>query len=281
MFEFGGRNMYVQLTLQEKLKDLRVNQHLTLSELSERVGISASALGAYENENNEGKDLSVYCLTQLAKYYGVSADYLLGLTENLHEKTTPLEKLHLSDGAIEVLKRGKINPRLLSEMICHPGFRKLMIDSEIYVDALVQAAFDSINSTLEAARNLAISKAGAAPDDLYMSALQAARITDEDYYCHIVAKDLITILKDIRKEHCPDKVPSGTDTYSKFVSTYEELTNAHSSSEELKCSMLLKQLGINRAKITDEEFTTMIDVFKKSNLLKSPRSPKRKKPGKG
>ena len=50
---------------------------------------------------------------------------------------------------------------------------------------------------------------------------------------------------------------------------------------ELKCSMLLKQLGINRAKITDAEFTTIINVFKKSNLLKSPRSPKRKKPGKG
>ena len=38
--------MQIQLTLQEKLKDLRVNQRLTLMELSEKVGISASALGA-------------------------------------------------------------------------------------------------------------------------------------------------------------------------------------------------------------------------------------------
>ncbi|MBR4768424.1 MAG: helix-turn-helix transcriptional regulator [Lachnospiraceae bacterium] len=273
--------MQIQLTLQEKLKDLRVNQRLTLMELSEKVGISASALGAYENENNEGKDVSVYCLTQLAKFYGVSTDYLLGLTENLNERRTPLEELRLSDGAVEILRTGKCNPRLLSEMICHPCFRKLMIDAEIYADSLVQAAFENINGTMEAARDIALSNAGADPDDLYMSTLKAARITDEDYYSQVVSKDLMTILKDIRKEHSSGKAPSGMDAYENFVGAYEELTKEHGSTEELKCSMLLKQLGINRTRLTDAEFVTMINVFQKSDLLKSPRSPKRMKHGKG
>ena len=40
--------MQVRLTIQEKLKDLRVERHLTLVELAEQTGISSSALGKYE-----------------------------------------------------------------------------------------------------------------------------------------------------------------------------------------------------------------------------------------
>ena len=37
--------MQVRLTIQEKLKDLRVERHLTLVELAEQTGITSSALG--------------------------------------------------------------------------------------------------------------------------------------------------------------------------------------------------------------------------------------------
>ncbi len=36
--------MYTSLTIQEKLKDLRVERKLTLEELAEQTGISKSAL---------------------------------------------------------------------------------------------------------------------------------------------------------------------------------------------------------------------------------------------
>ena len=71
--------MQVRLTIQEKLKDLRVERHLTLVELAEQIGISSSALGKYEA--NDYKDISPFSIVTLAKFYGVSTDYLLGLTE--------------------------------------------------------------------------------------------------------------------------------------------------------------------------------------------------------
>ena len=37
--------MNTKLTMQEKLKDLRVERHLTLEQLAEETGISKSALG--------------------------------------------------------------------------------------------------------------------------------------------------------------------------------------------------------------------------------------------
>lgn len=71
--------MNVALTIQEKLKDLRVEHGLTLEQLEQRTGISKSALGNYETEDY--KDISHTSIVTLAKFYGVSADYLLGLTE--------------------------------------------------------------------------------------------------------------------------------------------------------------------------------------------------------
>ena len=121
--------MNSKLTIQEKLQDLRKSRHLTLKQLEEQVGISSSTLGEYEN--NDYKDISSHSLEVLCRYYEVSADYLLGISENNVEANTPFEELHLTDDAIAVLKSGKINTRLLSEIISHPSFRKMMIDSEI------------------------------------------------------------------------------------------------------------------------------------------------------
>ena len=59
--------MYTALTIQEKLKDLRVERKLTLEELSEQTGISKSALSNYET--NDYKDISHYCIATLAKFY--------------------------------------------------------------------------------------------------------------------------------------------------------------------------------------------------------------------
>lgn len=52
--------MQVKLTIGERLKDLRVEQKLTLERLATEVGISKSALGKYESDN--GKDISPYSI---------------------------------------------------------------------------------------------------------------------------------------------------------------------------------------------------------------------------
>ena len=68
--------MQPKLTIQERLKDLRVERGLTLEQLSAETGISKSALGKYEAD--DFKDISPFSMVELAKFYGVSTDYLLG-----------------------------------------------------------------------------------------------------------------------------------------------------------------------------------------------------------
>ena len=122
----------MSLSIQERLKDLRVERGLTLGQLAEQTGLSKSALF---------KDISHYALIRLAKFYGVTADYLLGLSEMKNHPNADLADLRLSDEMIDLLKSGRIDNTLLCELAAHPDFPRLMADLEIYVNgtALKQA----------------------------------------------------------------------------------------------------------------------------------------------
>ncbi|AKT46467.1 hypothetical protein ADJ67_01280 [Eubacterium sulci ATCC 35585] len=72
--------MKCKITLQERLKDLRVAHNLNLEELAKLTGISKSALGNYENDDY--KEINHGNSVTLTQFYNVSTDYLLCLTEN-------------------------------------------------------------------------------------------------------------------------------------------------------------------------------------------------------
>ena len=52
----------MELSIQERLKDLRVERGLTLEQLAEKTHLSKSALGSYEGDNL--KDISHYALIE-------------------------------------------------------------------------------------------------------------------------------------------------------------------------------------------------------------------------
>ena len=68
----------MELSIQERLKDLRVERGLTLEQLAEQTHLSKSALGSYEGDNF--KDISHYALIELAKFYEVTVDYPVSYT---------------------------------------------------------------------------------------------------------------------------------------------------------------------------------------------------------
>lgn len=260
--------MYVKLSIQEKLKDLRVARHLTLSELSDATDIASSTLGEYEN--NDYKDITSHSLEVLAKFYGVSIDYLMGITENNLEANTPLEELHLTDDAVAALKSGKINTRLLSEIIAHPGFRQMMTDSEIYVDRIASGRIHDMNTMLEAVRQTMILEKGADPDDIYMQTIKAAQLSEDDFFGTAISKDLMEILRTIRDNHVTDSTTADTTGTDVVKNALETATNFEGSAEEAKVAMLLAQLGIKYNKLTKDELVVLMRILSKSDLLKSP-----------
>ena len=261
--------MQPKLTIQERLKDLRVERGLTLEQLSTETGISKSALGKYEAD--DFKDISPFSMVALAKFYGVSTDYLLGLTEQKNHPNTELDALHLGDDAIEVLRTGKFNHRLLSELICHKDFQRFMLDAEIYVDRIADMRVNDMNAVLEAVRQMALMKNGGDENDLYLRTLEVAQIREDEYFGSLIADDLKGILRDIRNDHRPDTMTADESSLAAAVQgQLQDAMNFEGSSEEKKAKALLATLGIDYDAITMEQFVNLIEVLKLSKHLKTP-----------
>ena len=263
--------MQPKLTVQERLKDLRVvDFKLTLEELAERTGLSRSALGKYESDET-AKDISPFAILTLAKFYGVSTDYLLGLTENKNHPNTELDALHLSDNAITVLTTGNFNHRLLSEMICHKDFQRMMLDAEIYVDRIADMRITDMNAVMEAVRQSVIKKKENDQQDLYLRTLELAQVQEDEYFGHVISKDLTGILRDIRDTHRKDATTA--DESCAALEVQKQLLDAmdyKGSAEEKKARLFLANLGIDYDAISFDQFTNLIEVLKLSKHMNSP-----------
>ena len=198
--------MKTQITLQERLRDLRFERHLRLEDLSRKTGISTSALSSYENDDY--KEINHGSLIKLARFYDVSVDYLLCLSENRNHPDAELSSLHLSDEMVALLKSGKINNRLLCEIATNEKFEKLMADAEIYVDGIATMRFTDLNSSLEEARAVILEEHPEAAGDRILRTLEAAQIDEEDFFCLPVAYKKIRsefpILMTFTEEHFQD-----------------------------------------------------------------------------
>ena len=72
--------MHINMTLGEKVRQLREDMDLTQGVLGKELGITQRKISYIENNTYEPSlaDLKALCL-----FFGISANYLLGLPENL------------------------------------------------------------------------------------------------------------------------------------------------------------------------------------------------------
>lgn len=136
------------------IEEFTGEHELTLEQLSERTGLSKSVLGKYENDDY--KDIRSFDIVALAKFYHTTTDYLSGVSEQKNHSGTELRALHLSDGATNILKAGKFNHRLPSEILFHPDFQKMMLGAEIYVDWSADMRINDMNAVLQAVRQMVL-----------------------------------------------------------------------------------------------------------------------------
>ena len=66
-------------TFAERLKYLRNEKELSQRQLSKQLGLGHSAVTQWENETNTP---NAEAIVMLAKFFNVSSDYLLGLTDD-------------------------------------------------------------------------------------------------------------------------------------------------------------------------------------------------------
>ena len=263
-------------SIQERLWELRKDKGLNLEELSKLTGISKSALGSYEKE--DFKEINHGNLITLADFYGVSVDYLLCRTENREQINTPLTELHLNDEMVALLKSGRINNRLLCELATHKDFIKFLADIEIYVDGIATMQIQNLNTLVDTVRHEIIERYRPGEDDPHLKVLQAAHISDDEYFSHMVLDDLNLIIRDIREAHKKDSESAPQTTVAdELKENLEAVENFKGSRDEKLVVLYCKQLGINYKNLSDEEFRWLIRILKKSKKMGTPISQRKKR----
>ncbi len=260
--------MYVKLTIPERLQDLRKERHLTLEQLAEQTGLSKSALGKYETDDY--KDISPFAIATLANFYGVSTDYLLGLSENKNHPNTELQALHLSDDMVTLLSSGKINNRLLCELATHPNFRRLMVDMEIFIDRIADMRVDQMNLILEATRQTILGKYAPGENDLYVRTLELGQMQESDFFSHVLHDDLDSIVRDIREAHLKDKTTADPQPTLEDVKEQFEQAVQQGSDVEMLIHEFCDKLQIPFEKISSEDFSAFLRILSLSKMLKNP-----------
>ncbi len=263
-------------TIQERLWELRKDKGLNLEQLSEATGISKSALGSYEKDDY--KEINHGSLVTLAKFYGVSTDYLLCLTENRSHPDTELPELHLSDDMIALLKNGRINNRLLCEIVTHKEFPALMADTEIYVDGIAAMRFQDLNSVLEMVREEVLAKYQPENEDTTLKTLRAAQIKEEDYFCHVTHRTWDAILHDIRVAHKNDaESVSDESNAAKLHNDIRQAMRVPGTHLDMFCHIMCSQLQIKYEKLSEQERSSLKKILQKSGVYKNSPPGRRKK----
>ena len=260
----------MELSIQERLKDLRVERGLTLEQLAEQTHLSKSALGSYEGDNF--KDISHYALIELAKFYEVTADYLLGLSQTRNHPNADLADLHLSDDMIVLLKSGLIDNSLLCELAVHPDFPRLMADLEIYVNGIAGKQVQSANAIVDAVSATIMKQYNPSLTDPQLRQLIAAHIDDDSFCRYVIQQDINKIALDLRETHKDDffSVPED-NPLEDFLQTAEETASPDSDPEQAALVFICKRLkieleeAVRRRKEVAEKDCTEIGLAEKSN----------------
>jgi len=253
----------MELSIQERLKDLRVERGLTLEQLEEQVNLSKSALGSYEAK--DFKDISHYAIIKLAKFYGVTADYLLGLSQTRNHPNADLADLRLSDDMIELLKSGLIDNSLLCELAVHPDFPRLMADLEIYVNGIAGKQVQSANAIVDTMSATIMKQYNPGLSDPQLRQLIAAHIDDDSFCRYVIQQDINKIALKDDFFSVPEDNP-----LEDFLQTADEVASEDGDPEQASLAFICKRLKLNLKKLSEEEKKWLKKIAQKSDLLKNP-----------
>jgi len=115
-----------------RITQLREERDWKKTELARRLGISHSQVSRIES--GETGTLSSDILIRLAEVFDVSADYLLGLTDVRTKKNLDVAQLNISEDAAIQLASGKLDLEMLSRLLEHKEFAKVLFLMRAYLD---------------------------------------------------------------------------------------------------------------------------------------------------
>ena len=255
----------MRTTMGEKIKDLRVERHMTTRQLAQQTGISEAVLNGLENDN--GRDVGYSRIIDLAKFFDVPTDFLLGFTESRITKNIELKALGLSDKAIEVLLAKRQDNELVSQLIEHGEFVNLINAIDIYVKQLAAKSINTINNlTAVVQRGVENYAAGAGMPEGYneaMSYINETKVNEDEFLRYRITERFNQILRDVynaNADNAGKNVPSAIAESNEMTGFMLELLDQVKAGEvEIETPMDAVALMMVKMGVSEEEMSELMD----------------------
>jgi len=214
-------NMEINITINERITDLRTMSGLSQKELADRIDVPTSTLcriqqGKIANVSND-------VLIKLANFFNVSTDYLLGLTNVKFKKNVELSELGLTNKALFALLSGSVDGALLSRIIEHPHFVTLLDTADAYFKDAHKAGIQSRNDVINLATASLKDFMKEHPENRMeishdIRQLNAEKIGGDEADLNKLRNIFMSILKDIKADY--DNVPQdiGSTEFQEMLS---------------------------------------------------------------
>ena len=135
-----------------RISDLLKSRKKSQADLAATTGISESTISRYVSGNTD--KLSTDNIIAIARYFNVSTDYVLCLTDVERPASFEIQKLGFSVKAAERLLQKKVNPEILSLLIEMPLFAKLIHQLEMLREGTFNANYGAFNGVLKTANDI-------------------------------------------------------------------------------------------------------------------------------
>lgn len=264
----GGVDLHTKLTLQEKLRDLRDERKLKLSDVEQETGISVPTLSRFETD--EYTSIAYQDLLKLATFYGVSMDYLSGMTNHRQYQNIFIDELALTDEVIALLKSKRANNRLISELLTQEEFIKLLATIEIYIDGKISAGSNVLNATIQVAENAILKEVDLQDKDELLAELREAFIDENACLRYRITERFSTVIQGLFEQH-KHHVDGEAETL--IADKMEECLDTYFDSKRTNdtpyLKLAIKQLGIDISDFSDEETAVLEKCLSRSKFAKA------------
>lgn len=255
----------MKTTMGEKIKDLHVERHMTTKQLAQATGISEAVLNGLENDS--GRDVGYSRIIDLAKFFEVPTDFLLGFTESRITKNIELKALGLTDKAIEVLLAKRQDNELVSKLIEHDEFSNLINAIDLYVRKLAAKSINTINNlTAVVQRGVENYAASVGQQEGYDEAIKyinETKVNEDEFLRYRITERFNQILRDLYRKNEEKTLmpPIISETNEMTANMVDVLDMVKAGTAQIKTPGDAVRVMMERLGVSEEEMQGALKLF--------------------
>ena len=132
-----------------RLSNLRKDHNLSQKQLADQLHVTHSQISRIESGETKNPNISI--VIDAARFFHVSTDYLLGITQITSPKSYDISELRLSEEAVTRLITRRIDVDILNRLLEHEHFPKLCIMIRNYFDDTIAEGIMARNKVINLA----------------------------------------------------------------------------------------------------------------------------------